>query len=169
MSNNGLPEPLPGFDDPLGLLRACHRKMLVHCDLLEGLLSEPDPESVRQVQRYFSTNAVTHHHDEEEDLFPRLNRQSMKLADLVHRLKQEHAELDRLWATITAGLHQLQQSRDDPAFVEAVQVYCTLTRDHIHRENTEFLPLAASSLSQAALGEIGESMAARRGVRYSAL
>jgi hemerythrin-like domain-containing protein len=169
MTDSGLPEPLPGFDDPLGLLRACHRKMLAHCDLLEGLLSEPDPATARQVQRYFSTSAVTHHRDEEQDLFPRLNRQSMKLADLVHRLKQEHAELDRLWARIATGLHQLQQSRDDPAFVEAVQAYCTLTREHIRRENTEFLPLAASSLSHAALGEIGESMAARRGVRYSAL
>jgi len=169
MSDNGLPEQLPGFDDPIGLLRACHKKMLAHCDLLEGLPANPDTAAAQQVLRYFSSNALTHHRDEEEDLFPRLNRQSMKLADLVHRLKKEHAELDRLWAGIAAGLRQLPQVHSDPAFTEAVQVFCALTRDHIDRENTEFLPLAASSLSSEALGEIGEAMAARRGVRYSAL
>ena len=169
MSNNGLPEPLPGFDDPLGLLRACHKKMLAHCDLLEGLLTTPDPAAAQLVLRYFSTNAVTHHRDEEEDLFPRLNRQSMKLADLVQRLKREHSELDRLWAGIAAGLRELPQAGGEAAFIEAVRAFCALTREHIQRENTEFLPLAESSLSSAALGEIGEAMAARRGVRYSAL
>jgi hemerythrin-like domain-containing protein len=143
--------------------------MLAHCALLEGLLAEPDPAAAQQVLRYFSTNAVTHHRDEEEDLFPRLNRQSMKLADLVHRLKQEHTELDRLWATIAAGLRKPATAREDPDFGAAIEAFCTLTRDHIERENTEFLPLAASSLSSTALGEIGEAMAARRGVSYSAL
>jgi hemerythrin-like domain-containing protein len=169
MTDNGLPEQLPGFDDPLGLLRACHGKMLAHCELLEGLPAAPDTAVAQQVLRYFSSNAVTHHRDEEEDLFPRLNRQSMKLADLVHRLKQEHAELDRLWSEIATGLRRLAAAREEPAFREAVQAYCALLRDHIARENQEFLPLAASSLSRAALGEIGEAMAARRGVRYSAL
>ncbi len=169
MSDNGLPEQLPGFDDPIGLLRACHKKMLVHCDLLESLPTNPDPAAALQVLRYFSTNAVTHHRDEEEDLFPRLIRQSMKLADLVYRLKQEHAELDRLWAGIATGLRQLPQAHSDTPFREAVQAFCRLTREHISRENTEFLPLAASSLSSATLGDIGEAMAARRGVRYSAL
>jgi hemerythrin-like domain-containing protein len=169
MTDNGLPEQLPGFDDPIGLLRACHNKMLAHCKLLEGLLTNPDPAAAQQVQRYFSTNAVTHHRDEEEDLFPRLNRQSMKLADLVHRLKKDHTELDRLWAGIATGLRRLPQAHAEAAFAEAVQAFCALTREHITLENTEFLPLAASSLSSQALGDIGEAMAARRGVRYSAL
>jgi len=168
MSDNGLPEQLPGFDDPIGLLRACHRKMLAHCDLLESLPDKPEAGAAQQVLRYFSTNAVTHHRDEEEDLFPRLNRQSLKLADLVYRLKQEHAELDRLWTGIASGLRQLPEAHNDAAFRAAVQAFCALTRDHINRENTEFLPLAASSLSREALGDIGEGMAARRGVRYSA-
>jgi len=169
MLDNGLPEQLPGFDDPIGLLRACHVKMLAHCDLLEGLLTNPDPAVAKQVQRYFSTSAETHHRDEEEDLFPRLNRQSLKLADLVHRLKRDHAELDRLWTGIAPHLRQLPQAGNEPAFIEAVQSYCALTRAHTRLENTDFLPLASSSLSRAALDEIGESMAARRGVRYSAL
>ncbi|MEZ5541538.1 MAG: hemerythrin domain-containing protein [Pseudomonadota bacterium] len=169
MTNNGLPEQLPGFDDPLGLLRACHNKMLVHCGLLESLPDTPDPAVAQQVLRYFSTNAVTHHRDEEQDLFPRLNRQSIKLAELIHRLRQEHTELDRLWATIAAVLRRPAAAGTDPDFRSTVALFCALARDHIARENGELLPLAASSLSRAALGEIGESMAARRGVPYSAL
>jgi len=34
-----MPKPAPGFDDPLGLLRACHERILGHCDTLERLES----------------------------------------------------------------------------------------------------------------------------------
>jgi hypothetical protein len=39
MTENRLTDDLPGFDDPLALLRACHEKILTHCDLLEGLVA----------------------------------------------------------------------------------------------------------------------------------
>ena len=53
MTHNGLPEQLPGFDDPLGLLRACHDRMLAHCELLESLAESPDSKVAQQVLRYF--------------------------------------------------------------------------------------------------------------------
>ena len=67
MNDNGLPDELPGFDDPIALLRACHNKILVHCDLLEGLLDTPDQAVAAQVHRYFSTSAPLHHRDEVAD------------------------------------------------------------------------------------------------------
>ena len=36
MSESLVPE-LPDFDDPLGVLRACHERMLSHCDMLQKL------------------------------------------------------------------------------------------------------------------------------------
>jgi hemerythrin-like domain-containing protein len=169
MNDTGLPAELPGFDDPIGLLRACHEKMLAHLDLLEGLTSTPDATTARQVVRYFTTSAPLHHRDEEEDLFPRLNRQSMKIAELVFSLKKEHEQLDQLWEQLVPGLKQLPADGFDAAFIEQANAFCTLCRGHIQRENREFLPLAASSLSRQELGAVGEAMAARRGVPYSAL
>jgi hemerythrin-like domain-containing protein len=175
MDEKGLPETLPGFDQPLALLRACHTKILAHCDLLEQLLAQlgkPGKEAdnrnaARQVLTYFSTSARLHHQDEEIDLFPLLTRQSLKLADLVHGLKQEHRELDALWETIAADLKRLPDVTDHAALADRVNAFCELNRRHARRENTEFLPRAESSLSSRQLQDIGAAMAARRGVRYS--
>lgn len=169
MTANGLPDQLPGFDDPIGLLRACHGKMLAHCDLLEQLLDTPDSSHAQQVVRYFSSSAVMHHRDEEEDVFPLINRQSMKIAELLHQLRRQHKELDELWAGLQPALRAMPKDGFDADFRAGATRFCTLCREHIQRENRELLPLASSSLSSQQLGMIGEKMAARRGVRFSAL
>jgi len=177
MTENSLTKDLPGFDDPLALLRACHEKILAHCSLLEEMVthvtrSGPDTEACRtaeRITRYFSTSAKLHHRDEEEDIFPRLNRQSLKIAELVYALKNEHDELETLWETISPELKQLPEEVFSEEFSRAASDFCNLYRQHIERENMEFLPLAANSLSQQELVEIGESMAERRGVPLSSL
>ena len=174
MSDSGLPEPLPGFDDPIALLRACHEKMQSHCDLLAALLDKETlddeaREAARNLVRYFSQSAPLHHRDEEEDLFPRINRQSLKIAELVHGLKKEHQTLDALWDNIVPELKKLPAAGFSEAFKQSAMEFSTLCREHIGRENRELLPLATNSLSRQALAEIGESMAARRGVKFSAL
>jgi len=175
MDDKGLPETLPGFDQPLALLRACHTKILAHCELLEQLIADQGDtgketeirSAARQVMTYFSTSARLHHQDEEIDLFPLLTRQSLKLADLVHGLKQEHLELDTLWESIAVDLKRLQDVSDHAALADRVHAFCELNRLHVRRENTEFLPRAESILSSQQLKDIGAAMASRRGVRYS--
>lgn len=174
MSDTGLPEMLPGFDDPIGLLRACHEKMLSHCELLAGLadgdsLDTAARETARNINRYFSHSAPLHHRDEEEDLFPRINRQSLRIAELVHTLKKEHEALDALWNSIAAELKQLPADGFSSTFKQTAKEYSTLCGQHIARENRELLPLVSNSLSHQVLLEIGESMAKRRGVKFSAL
>ena len=173
-SDTGLPETLPGFDDPIGLLRACHEKMLANCKLLTTLVDMDTPdaaarEAARNISRYFSNSAVLHHRDEEEDLFPRINRQSLRIAELIHTLKKEHETLDALWNRIAPELKQLPGDGFSSAFKQAAQEFSTLCGEHIARENRELLPLASNSLSHQELAEIGEKMAARRGVKFSAL
>ncbi len=177
MTENRLTDDLPGFDDPLALLRVCHEKILAHCDLLEGLVTHmvefgPDAEACKtaeRITRYFSTSAELHHRDDEEDLFPRLNRQSLKIAELVHVLKKEHEQLETLWGALSPDLKRLPGEGFSKEFTSAADDFCSLYRQHIERENMEFLPLVANSLSQQELTEIGESMAVRRGVPLSSL
>lgn len=174
MDENKLTATLPGFDEPLALLRACHTKILAHCDLLERAITQlaenkEDEEArsaARKVVTYFSTSARLHHLDEENDLFPLLARQSLKLADLIHLLKQEHEQLDALWQVLEPGLKQLPDETGFDAFTENAMTFCQLSRQHVKRENMEFLPLAASSLNSQQLKDIGIAMAGRRGVRY---
>ena len=170
MNEENLHDKLPGFDEPLALLRACHKNILAHCDRLEALVLHVEAQGIddearktaRDIVRYFSTSARLHHRDEEEDLFPRLNRQSLRIAELIQDLKQEHTRLDQLWEVMVTELKSLPGNGFSDDFLQANRDFCTLSRQHVNRENMEFLPLAASSLSQLDLGEIGESMAARR-------
>lgn len=174
MSPGRFPERMPGFEEPLALLRACHTGMLDHCDLLERLVALPDDgtreeaarEAMRKVIGYFTSSAPLHHQDEESDLFPLLIRQSLKLADLIHSLKQEHRKLATLWEALLPELQRLPELADSRSLTEKAAAFCELNRQHIRRENTEFLPLAESSLSRRQLKDIGIAMAGRRGVRY---
>jgi hemerythrin-like domain-containing protein len=175
MSEPGLPETLPGFDDPIALLRACHQKMLAQCDLLDavvaqarsGELDDAARKAAQDITRYFSSSAPLHHRDEEEDLFPRINRQSLRIAELVHNLKRQHQELDKLWKILAPELQRLPEDGFSGDFLEAAGRFCELSREHIKLENMELLPLVASSLSQQELGYIGEAMAKRRGAHYT--
>jgi len=173
MTEEKLHDTLPGFDKPLALLRACHKNITDHCERLENLIIHINAQGIddearkaaRNIVRYFSTSALLHHRDEEEDLFPRLNRQSIRIAELIRDLKQEHEKLDQLWEIISPELKKLPDDKFSDNFLQASSEFCTLSRQHVNRENMEFLPLAANSLSELELKDIGESMAARRGVR----
>lgn len=173
MPESLIPE-LPGFDDPLGVLRACHERMLAHCDILEKLPAHIAAEGVdaearsaiRNVVTYFSTSAVHHHQDEEQDLFPILNRQSLKLADIVHRLKRDHEKLDQMWQQLSAALKTPATLADNTEFAEQAKAYCDACRQHITVENKELLSMAQHILSSRQLEDLGKAMARRRGQRY---
>ena len=174
MTNPVLPEELPGFDEPIALLRACHNKISAHCELIEQIVAtlqngsgEFDTRAAgRKVITYFSSSGRRHHEDEEQDLFPLLIRQSLKLADLVNSLKQEHNRLEELWQAIEPELRRMPEPTDPDAFIAAASAFCSLNREHVIRENTDFLPVAQSSLSSQQIRDIGRAMANRRGVRY---
>ena len=173
MNEQNLHHDLPGFDEPLALLRTCHKNITGHCERLENLvihinaqgIDDEARQAARNIVRYFSSSALLHHRDEEEDLFPRLNRQSISIAELIRDLKQEHVKLDQLWEVICPELKKLPNDNFSDAFLQASSEFCTLSRQHVNRENRGFLPLFANSLSELELKDIGESMAARRGVR----
>lgn len=164
---------LPDFDDPLGILHACHERMLAQCDTLQGLVAhitqngvdEEARSAIRNAINYFTTSAVHHHHDEEQDLFPVLNRQSLKLADIIYRLKQEHVLLTQLWESLLKDLKQPSALTENAEFGSHVERFCSAYREHIDYENKELLGMAQHILSRQQLKDLGSAMAKRRGVR----
>ena len=173
MNKNSLfPTTAPDFSDPLGLLRACHDRVLQHCDTLLNLaahigdkgVDQDAREAAAQVHKYFSVAVKHHHQDEEQDLFPRLARQSLKLADRVHRLKQDHQTIDALWEQLAPLLARPATIEDSDAFLELAQQYADASRTHVRKENEELLDLAQHIFGRDELNEIGENMAERRGV-----
>ncbi len=161
----------PGFDQPLGMLQACHERILRQCDTLVKLAAHIKSHGVdndartaaAQVHRYFSTAGQHHHADEEEDLFPLL-RGNGELAALIAGLQQDHQAMEKEWAALEPLLAAPQSLATQPEFGQRAQAFRTLYARHIDTENNRLLPQAATLLSTDQLRQLGACMARRRGV-----
>lgn len=166
-----LDEPAPDFSDPLGLLRACHDRMLKHCELLERMCAHQDDngldddlvDSAKKVLRYFDTAAEHHHADEEEDLFPHLTEQA-ELAVMLKALTAQHGLHNMLWEKLRGCLQTLAGGEPCPQLAAHSRTFVSAYRAHIDIENNRLLPLAEQVLDKKTRQAIGRSMAARRGI-----
>jgi len=174
MDNSNLfPESAPDFSDPLGLLRACHRRIEGHCDTLLKLADHIESNGVDgearkaagNIYRYFTRAAPHHHADEEQDIFPRLVRQSLKLAETIHALKKQHEELDAAWRAVEPYLERPGDIEDAAEFRRLAQTMSDAYRAHIETEENDLLEIASHILSSDDLKQIGYAMAERRGTR----
>jgi hemerythrin-like domain-containing protein len=170
------------FDEPLGLLSDCHRRiehflrvlLAVADDAAGGPLSPSHRTALEGSLRYFAMAAPKHTADEEVSLFPRLRGSSDPAAAdalaLLDRLEHDHHEADahhaavdvlvRRWLTddrLTPS--QIAELRERLARLEA------LYDRHITIEDQELFPAAARVLDTRQLREIGREMAGRRQLR----
>jgi hemerythrin-like domain-containing protein len=163
-------DPVPDFDDPLGLLKACHQRILGFCNLLEKMAAHIDQQgidadvkqSAQKIHRYFSTAAVLHHQDEEQDLFPLLIGTSLKMATIIHDLKQDHSKIDSHWQKLSAVLARPASIEEAPEFKLWVSEFCGAYRQHIKKEEEDFLSMAQHLLSSEQLQQLGRKMKERR-------
>lgn len=161
----------PGFDQPLGMLRACHERILRHCDTLIKLAAHIQTHGVdddakaaaTQVHRYFSTAGQHHHADEEQDLFPLL-RDNSELATLIAGLQADHQAMEKAWAELEPLLASPQSLATQPDLAQRAETFRTLYARHIDKENTHLLPRATVLLSADQVARLGACMARRRGV-----
>lgn len=154
------PAPAPGFDDPLGMLRACHERILRHGRWLQGVVHGDDAAVLTAVHRYFATAGQEHHEDEEQDLFPLLTGRGGTV--LVEELLAQHRILDRFWETLAPGFGEPRLLQGP--LVETATRFVALNESHVELENRELLPLAAKLLTPEELAVLGQHMAERRGV-----
>lgn len=166
----------PGFDDPLGLLAACHTRIERQCETLERLpahiaahgVDAAAREAAAAVLRYFTQAAPHHHADEEQDLFPRLRAHRgepgcpAELDDWLARLAREHEGLGAAWGELAPRLERIAAG-NAPAEL-AAKVLVERYRAHYRFEDAQLLPLARRLLTARELAEIGAAMRRRRGV-----
>mgnify|MGYP005848677669 CR=1 FL=1 len=166
----------PGWDDPIGLMTACHRRIERFLGTLcaaarqaaERILEPDEIEAVERSLRYFRDAAPHHTADEEQDLFPALTRKQPEAAVAIGNLKSDHARAVLLHTRADQiGREWIEAGRlSGPAlqeFGEATSQLESLYRGHIRLEEAEVFPLAASVLDVAELDSIGRRMAQRRG------
>ena len=169
----------PGFDDPIGLLKACHMRIEQRCSLLLRIMAhmakhgadQQAKQACNQVLHYFNNSGPLHHLDEEEDLFPALLRfakrsQKKKLHALIEDLNADHEEMDRAWRAMRANLEGVIAENLPALDPDIVDRFQTIYFAHIQREEAEAFAAAEDCLPSEELERIGRNMAARRNVAF---
>ncbi len=166
-----------GFDDPIGMLHDCHRRierfLALLCDIAERAharsLTPEETSAIRAALSYFRDGGRRHAADEEESLFPRIRALAPNGAlDPLDHLEDDHREaaqlhddvesLYSLWISAQAALGSAQQQ----SLLQKTRRLRALYAEHIHAEESAVFPRAAQLLDREAIAAIGSEFRARR-------
>lgn len=169
-------KPDSGFDDPIGMLVDCHRRIerFLHilCVVAERAagraLAADETAAVQSALKYFREGGARHTADEEESLFPRLREEfaAHKVEGLSglendHRSASDlHAEADALFsAWMAAGS---LSAEDAQRLRDGMDRLKRLYAEHIEVEEKIIFPRAAEVLDSRTIAAIGQEFYARR-------
>ena len=165
-----------GFDDPLEMLLACHRRIEKQLETLKRLRAHVDSSGVdaeassaaQSVLRYFSSSATNHHDDEEKDLFPLLEQritdggERTRFDALREQLERDHREVESHWARLKKPLEGIAEGLTRTLPASDVQAFVTAYARHILAEESALGEFFNRWLNDADREVLGRSMSARR-------
>lgn len=168
-------EPTPDFNNPIGLLKACHQRILGFCELLEKIVVHTNEHGVdktvtqaaQKVHRYFSTAGEHHTADEEEDLFPLLLDALAETGTVIQSLQHEHSAIHALWIQLDSVLSSPALIDETSEFENWVKEFSDAYKEHIQVEETELFSKAEEILTRNQLEKLGNSMKKRREIHQT--
>lgn len=169
-------KPDSGFDDPIGMLIDCHRRierflniLVVVADRARGrALNGEETEAVQAALHYFCVGGQRHNADEEESLFPRLRAEcSAEELEELSGLESDHQaanalhqEVDSLYAE---WIENQRLGREKEQGLSSATVRLKgLYEQHIRTEESQVFPRAKAALSGDTVAAIGKEFEARR-------
>lgn len=179
MKSNARPslfETTVGFDDPLEMLLACHRRIEKQLETLKRLRAHVDSRTVdaeassaaQSVLRYFLKSATQHHEDEEKDLFPLLEKRITDSAErarfdaLRAALEQDHREIEAHWARLKKPLEAIAEGLTRSLPAGDVHAFIAAYARHILVEEAAIQEFFERWLDAGDRVSLGRSMSARR-------
>ena len=169
-------KPDSGFDDPIGMLIDCHRRIVHFVNILwyvvdravNRALTNEEKSVIETSLEYFRTGGARHNQDEEDSLFPRLGNRAgeesvVELSELKHDHQIAaglHKEVERLYRKwIASGSLDMLDWQD---LSGATQRLKDLYIAHIKVEEEVVFPRAANTLDAATIRAIGDEFLNRR-------
>ncbi len=169
-------KPDSGFDDPLGMLVDCHRRIEHFLHILwlvagrargRGLTGE-EQQAVEAALEYFRVGGQRHNADEEESLFPRLRAAGAGTdAEDIGALESDHQRAGALHTSIKEHYAQWiaagrLSAPDEEQLVVATGQLRNLYEEHIRIEERVVFPRAAAAMDPRAIAAMGDELRARR-------
>lgn len=169
-------KPDSGFDDPIGMLTDCHRRiehflqiLCLVADRAAGrAMTDEETAAIRASLQYFRVGGQRHNADEEESLFPRLreacssedSREVTGLEDDHQSASVLHADVESLYESwIKSGSLSDQNHEELSSMASQLQ---ELYQQHIQLEEQVVFPRAASVLDAKAIAAMGQEFRMRR-------
>lgn len=172
------------FNDPIGLLEDCHRRIEKFLNVLVTVANQSQGNALTTEQRaaaetslrYFREAAPKHTADEEESLFPRLrasqNEDPKALMNLdgLHTdhmtAEKNHRAVDELFHKwLTDGVLVPEEFSRLTSLLDSLR---DTYSQHIKEEETLIFPNASRLLTTSDLQAVGQEMAKRRGLFFTA-
>ncbi len=169
-------KPDSGFDDPIGMLKDCHRRIESFLGILcvvvgraQGrTLTSEERVAIQAALQYFRTGGQRHTADEEESLFPRLRKSAAADSfEEIDRLESDHHEANDLHGSIER-LYSRWIESGELSSEEATQLLTETERlkqlysDHIEIEERIVFARAAEVLNSHDIAAIGTEFRFRR-------
>ena len=169
-------KPDNGFDNPIGMLIDCHRRIERFLQILWGVavraqgrkLAEGEMTAIEAALLYFRVGGRRHTADEEESLFPRLRAEIGAVGfEELSRLEGDHGEAKGLHAAVDTlytkwiALGVLEPT-DERRLLDSTARLKQLYEAHIKVEEGLVFPRAAEAFDEPTIAEIGQEFARRR-------
>jgi len=170
-------DSVPGFDQPIAVLKHCHDKIRKQLTTLQNLLGHlgqngntPEAQqAAKAVLQYFNKAAHLHHDDEEQDLMPMLQAtatgdDAALLASLVPEILADHQRMDQAWLTLRPELDAIAAGTDSQLSHDGVRDYIAAYQAHMAKEEGQLAPMAKRLFSAQQMEQLGTAMQRRRGI-----
>ena len=171
--------PVPGFDQPIAVLKHCHDRIRKQIGTMQRLLSHlplhgadiDAQQAAKAILQYFNKAAPNHHADEEDDLLPMLQASATGddaklLQQLLPLILQEHQQMDAAWQVLDRQLQGIAagENTGSQLLEQDVIRFAELYAGHMQKEETHIAPMAMRLFSAAQMAQLGDAMRLRRGI-----
>ena len=170
-------DSVPGFDQPIAVLKHCHDKIRKQLTTLQNLLGHlaqhgntaDAQQAAKAVLQYFNKAAHLHHDDEEQDLMPMLQAtatgdDAALLATLVPEILADHQRMDQAWLTLRPELDAIAAGTGTQLSADGVRDYVAAYQAHMSKEEGQLAPMAKRLFSAQQMEQLGTAMQRRRGI-----
>jgi len=159
-------DPATNFSDGLQVLTVYHQDFLARGTQLVALantikqqgMTEDLANQCMDMYCHYSHATHLHHKDEEEGLFPILVDQSSLVIGMIERLMLDHEEIEKSWSALSSRLSNPEQITNFDHFLHLTIEFEKILREHLIREDEDFLPPIKKILTTEQLKEAGKKM-----------